>query len=585
MNTEQHPKGSRAKVLLTSVFGPYAQDDSYGSRSINPMELYHNQVTRVQGPFSLRMFHRSWGIMMIQANIDAPSTVLDFPTLDRFIDEIRNNDYDIIGISSIIPNVGKVNKMCTLIRKYRPGCKIVIGGHVANLPGVENRIDADHIVSGEGISWFRRYLGQDENQPIAHPEILSGFGGRALGVSLSGKPADTAAVLIPSVGCPMGCNFCSTSAMFGGKGKAVNFYNSGEELFKVMCRLEARMKTRSFFVMDENFLLYRKRALELLNLMRRHNKSWSLYVFSSAQAIKSYSEEELVGLGISWVWMGLEGEDSTYSKLKNIDTLRMVRMLQSHGIKVLGSSIIGLESHSPAIIDNVIDYSVQHDTDFHQFMLYTPVPGTPLYEYHKSQGTLLPGIEEADTHGQYRFNFRHPQISREQSEEFLLRAFRQDYESNGPSIMRIARTVFQGWKKHKNHPEKRVRERFRREAGSLLFNYAAALWAMERYFHGRNQPLVGKIRHLRAGIIREFGPRAALLGNIGGRLVGKMIQREEKKLREGWTYEPPTFVERKNWNAAKQRSGEGAGSRGSWLRLPELEWLGGKSMLTILKLS
>ena len=54
-----HPLGRRARILLTSVFGPYAQDDEYGSRTINPMELYHNQVTRVQGAFSLRMFHRS----------------------------------------------------------------------------------------------------------------------------------------------------------------------------------------------------------------------------------------------------------------------------------------------------------------------------------------------------------------------------------------------------------------------------------------------------------------------------------------------------------------------------------------------
>ena len=44
----------RRAVLLASVFGPYAQDDQYGSRLINPMELFHNQVTRVQGPFSFR---------------------------------------------------------------------------------------------------------------------------------------------------------------------------------------------------------------------------------------------------------------------------------------------------------------------------------------------------------------------------------------------------------------------------------------------------------------------------------------------------------------------------------------------------
>ena len=72
----RHPLGSRARILLTSVFGPYAQDDEYGSRALNPMELYHNQVTRVQGPFSLRMFHRSWGLMLIQSNVQAPCTLV-----------------------------------------------------------------------------------------------------------------------------------------------------------------------------------------------------------------------------------------------------------------------------------------------------------------------------------------------------------------------------------------------------------------------------------------------------------------------------------------------------------------------------
>jgi hypothetical protein len=74
-----HRLGTQAKVLLSSVFGPYAQDDAYGSRKINPMELYQNQVTRAQGAFSLRMFHRSFGLMLLQANIDAPCTLLDFP--------------------------------------------------------------------------------------------------------------------------------------------------------------------------------------------------------------------------------------------------------------------------------------------------------------------------------------------------------------------------------------------------------------------------------------------------------------------------------------------------------------------------
>src|SRR5690348_16944473 len=123
-----HPKGSRARILLSSVFGPYAQEDDFGSRAINPMELYHNQVTRAQGAFSLRMFHRSWGILMIQANISAPCTVLDFPTRERFAAELREHSYDVVGISSIIVNVGKVREMCRMVREIRPAATIVVGG-------------------------------------------------------------------------------------------------------------------------------------------------------------------------------------------------------------------------------------------------------------------------------------------------------------------------------------------------------------------------------------------------------------------------------------------------------------------------
>jgi hypothetical protein len=242
-----HPKGNRARILLSSVFGPYAQDDEFGSRSINPMELYHNQVTRAQGSFSLRMFHRSWGIMMIQENISAPSAVLDFPTREAFAKELTKNHYDIVGISAIIVNLLKVREMCRMVRELSPHSEIVVGGHVAATPGLETMIDADHIVRGEGISWMRRYLGEDEHAPIRHPAIVSGLETRIMGVRLPQQKGGTAATIIPSVGCPMGCNFCTTSAFFGGKGKFINFYETGDELFDVMCRIESELKVNSFF--------------------------------------------------------------------------------------------------------------------------------------------------------------------------------------------------------------------------------------------------------------------------------------------------------------------------------------------------
>ncbi len=542
-----HPKGTQARVLLSSVFGPYARDDEFGSRSINPMELYHNQVTRAQGSFSLRMFHRSWGLMMIQRNISAPSTLLDFPTLERFEQELTSTQYDVVGISGIIPNFGKVSEMCRRMRRLSPQSTIVVGGHVAAIPGLDKLIDADHIVRGDGIPWMRRYLGEDPGAPIEHPEILSGFGMRVLGMSMPDKTRDTAATIIPSVGCPLGCNFCTTSAFFGGKGKSVHFYESGDQLFEIMEHMEHSMSVRSFFMMDENFLLNRPRAMQLLARMKEAGKAWSLYVFSSVNAIRKYTIEELVQLGVSWIWLGLESPNSTYAKLRNSDTQTLSAELRQHGIKLLGSTIVGLEHHTPENIRQEIEYAVSHCTDFHQFMLYTPVPGTPLFAQMQQEGRMLDGVDLADIHGQFKFNFEHAAISREDSKRFLDWAFRFDLERNGPSLFRICETIFQGWKRYHDHPDLRVRRRITEETAKLRTTYDAALWAMEKRLKRTNASVSLKIRELRQEIEHEFGPATRLVRAVVGPVLLWTSKREDRRLAKGKTYEPKTFVDRRNW--------------------------------------
>lgn len=546
-----HPTGIRANVLLTSVFGPYAQDDDYGSRAVNPMELYHNQVTRVQGPFSLRMFHRSWGLMLIQANVESPCTLLDFPTLGRFVEELHSRRYDVVGIGSITTNVLKVKRMCELVREHQPEAVIVVGGHVANIPDLGERVDADWIVRGEGVRWFREFLGEDPEAPIRHPYVPTRIASRVMGVSIGEKRGQTAVTLIPSVGCPVGCNFCATSAMFGGKGKFVDFYATGDELYDVMCQLEARFQARSFFVMDENFLYHRRRALRLLELMEGGGKSWSLYVFSSAGVLASYTIGQLVGLGVSWVWMGLEGENSRYAKLHGIDAHALVRNLQSHGVRVLGSTIIGLEDHTPENIGRVIDYAVAYEADFHQFMLYTPLPGTPLHRELSTQGRMKPESEfpTPDTHGQFAFNYRHPSISGGQETEFLLRAFYRDFVVNGPSILRVVRTTLAGWNRYKRHPDPRVRRRFQWDSGDLATTWAAAVAGANRYYR-RDPAMRARTASLLADLHREFGWKSRLYAAIGGPYVCRCIRREERRLAQGWACEPPTFYER---NEAAQR--------------------------------
>ena len=191
------------------------------------------------------------------------------------------------------------------------------------------------------------------------------------------------------------------------------------------------------------------------------DKSWALYVFSSANAIRKYTHEELVELGVSWIWMGLESPHSGYCQAAGAPTrVELTRELRAHGIKVLGSTIVGLEHHTPENIVDEIEHAVSHETDFHQFMLYTPVPGRRSYQEMRQQAGCSTSIWPTSTASTNSISSMPPFRATIPS-AFSTAAFQRDFERNGPSLYRICRTTLQGWKRYKNDPDLRVRERFR----------------------------------------------------------------------------------------------------------------------------
>jgi hypothetical protein len=167
-----------------------------------------------------------------------------------------------------------------------------------------------------------------------------------------------------------------------------------------------------------------------------------------------------------------------------------------------------------------------------------------LHAEQLNKGAILEAGEcqDADAHGQLKFNYRHPHIRDGQETEFLLKAFRRDFEVNGPSIVRLVRTTLQGWQRYKHHADQRIRKRFAWDARDLPFSYAGSLWAARSWF--RSQPAMReKISQVLEDVYQEFGIKARLAAPLIGRYLRFMIGREERRLRRGWTYEPPTFYE------------------------------------------
>ena len=247
------------------------------------------------------------------------------------------------------------------------------------------------------------------------------------------------------------------------------------------------MGVQSFFVMDENFLLNRPRAMQLLTRMKQADKSWALYVFSSVNAIRKYSMEELVQLGISWIWVGLESPNSSYAKLKNSDTRALAAELRQHGIKLLGSTIVGLEHHTPENIQDEIEYAVSHGTDFHQFMLYTPVPGTPLY---LPDAARRPDARRTSTWptftGSSSLTSACRHIARRVEDSFSIGLSGTTSSVNGPSLVpHLPDNSSRDGSATTTIPRPASAARFAHEASKLRTTYNAALWAMEKRLRKR----------------------------------------------------------------------------------------------------
>ena len=268
------------------------------------------------------------------------------------------------------------------------------------------------------------------------------------------------------------------------------------------------------------------------------------------------------------MWLGLEGKDSQYGKLNGTDTRQLVRDLQDHGIRVLGSSIIGLEEHTPENIDEAIAHAVSHDTDFHQFMLYTPVAGTPLHAEHMAARHDARGRRDRRRKtrtGSSASTSATPHIRDGQETEYLLRAFEEDFRVNGPSVLRIVRTTLKGWRRYRNHPERGS------ASGSPGRSGACRSPSPERSGRpsdgsARTTPLVKKLDGLLRELYREFGLKSRLAAPIVGRILTGKLRREARRLESGWTYEPPTFYER-NYEEA-----------GSAVKATVLQWVPGLAL-------
>lgn len=378
-------------------------------------------------------------LYLLAENISVPAVVLDFPTWSEFVSELKNG-YTHVGINFIVPNVLKAKRMAEHIRRFHPETRIILGGYGTIIPDLQEIVPHDALCKGEGVKWLRRYFGEDPERPVRHPVVH----GPAYEFIYGLKTRPTGAILLPGVGCENGCSFCITSHQFDKQ--YIPLLPSGKDLFKACADIREKIRSSGFTIMDENFLKRPERAVELLKEMTKNKVAFVFDIFSSAEAIMRVGVDFLLRLGIRMIWIGVESKKSAFQKTHGIDMKELIEKLRSKGIIVNASAMLFQEHHDKESLKDDIDWVIGLGSDLVQFMNYTPLPTTTLYEKMKSQG-MIKDIHYRHIHGQGELAYHHPFFPKAKDHfTYLKKAFRKKYLHDGPGILNMALTLIRGYR-------------------------------------------------------------------------------------------------------------------------------------------
>ena len=470
--TQPIKRGVRTRsktVLLTSVCRPIGPQ--CGDAASVGYELLHGQVTRAQGIFSPRTVNVQFSLEYIAENLDAPSVVLQYPSKRELIRELKKG-YDYVGISFLMAIFHKVRDMVRLIRQYAPNTKIVLGGYGTALSDEELRPYSDFICREEGVGYMRRLLGEPEiSMPYKHPLLVSSLKVFGWNVSTTGR-------IFAGLGCPNGCDFCCTSHFF--KRKHIKLLPDGQDIYNVVERYLNMYPDVVFLMVDEDFLLNKKRAMQFRDCVMKSGKSLSIFAFSSVKAISQYTVEEILEMGIDGFWIGYEGTRSNYAKQQGRPIAEILTEFREHGITILTSMIIGFDYQTPAIIAQELDGLMKLKPDFGQYLIYGPAPGTPFNERVRKENLMHEKYIQ-DSELMYRradgftTMMKHPTLSPEEIENLLRWCFEEDFQRLGPSIFRSLEGRLLGYQKLKNSPNSFLRRKAEVYANDLRCAYPAFL--------------------------------------------------------------------------------------------------------------
>jgi len=321
-----------------------------------------------------------WDISIIDENLE----LLDYETMPR---------PDLVGITAF---TSQVNRAYELADEFRSrGVPVVMGGIHASMCLDEARLHADSVVIGEAESVWAQVL-EDARQGQLQP-VYSGQHVPMADIPTARQDLLPDGYAFGSIqttrGCPLDCSFCSVSAFNGNRYRHRPIAKVIEEFRTI--------REKMVLIVDDNLIgtsakhLARAKDLFRAMIQAKLHKKWICQV-----TINMGDDDELLSLaakaGCKGVFIGFESPTieglmevgKKFNIQKNRDLRASVRRIQRHGLGVVGSFIMGLDTDQRGIGLRIAEAAEKYGVDILNALFLTPLPGTRLWNQMKAQNRI-----------------------------------------------------------------------------------------------------------------------------------------------------------------------------------------------------
>jgi radical SAM superfamily enzyme YgiQ (UPF0313 family) len=333
-----------------------------------------------------------WTFKLIDENVE--------PILDEHLKWA-----DLICTGGMLPQQKSLLEFIS--RAHQLNCTVVVGGaDPTSQPDIYK--DADFLVLGEGEATIPMFL-EDLQK------------GATKGIYRSEEKVDMLKAVVPRFdlirfddyimigiqfirGCPYNCEFCDVIELFG---RTPRFKSTSHIIKELQYLYDLGYRGHIDFV-DDNFIGHKKKVKDLLQEVKR----WSVehkypFYFTTEASLDLADDDELLQLmqdvDFRYVFLGIETpENETLAinqKKQNVNksVADAVKKIMSYGIVCNGGFIIGFDTESPVIADEMISCIQESGICMAMLGFLYALPNTQLTRRLEKEGRLFHNSSKAVT--------------------------------------------------------------------------------------------------------------------------------------------------------------------------------------------